>query len=365
MKVVFFVGTTAELIKVMPVMKYFSEHNQEFEVVASGQNNISNSPLLKVCHKDTSDITLSSGPAKQTSLSLLTWFFKTLWRSYRSLSARYKAIKGTRAYFIVHGDTISTVMGALLGKFLGFKVVHIEAGIRSYDWLNPFPEEIDRMIVSTIADVHCCPNEWAVGNIKNSKGVKVNTIQNTLYESLQIAKSQPLDPKYELPILKERFFVFVMHRQENVFDDNLVNYLVSQIEEVSKEIRCLFVIHPLTKEVLTKLNLLQRLIDNQNIEIVERVPYFSFMKILDLAEFLITDGGSNQEEAYYFGKPCLVLRKVTERTEGLGGNVVLSKGDYSIIKSFIQNYKKYKTPPIASDISPSKIILEALNEQKN
>lgn len=366
MKHIFFIGTTAELIKVMPVMKCFSENKTDFEVITSGQNLLTGNPLWQFGNIPIPNVTLSPGPANQTSLSLLWWFFKTLVRGHKILSARYTGSAHStgsarnETYLIVHGDTISTVMGAILGKLLKMRVAHIEAGIRSFSWFSPFPEEIDRMLVSKLADVHLCPNKWAVNNLKNVKGIKVNTQQNTLLDSLYIAQNSQLEDRYNLPILNNKFFVFVLHRQENVFNKKLVTYLINQLLEVTKELPCLFVMHPLTKKILSDLKLYETLTKNPNITITKRLPYFSFMHILEKCEFLITDGGSNQEEAYYLGKPCLVLRKVTERTEGLGENVILSKGKLDVLPSFVKDYTQYQRLPKQPTVSPSSIIWEVL-----
>jgi len=82
------------------------------------------------------------------------------------------------------------------------------------------------------------------------------------------------------------------------------------------------------------------------------------MQVLNAAEFVITDGGSNQEECYYFGKPTLLLRNVTERIEGLKENIVISKNNQSVIDEFIMNYAKYKREPITLNVAPSKIIID-------
>jgi UDP-N-acetylglucosamine 2-epimerase (non-hydrolysing) len=220
---------------------------------------------------------------------------------------------------------------------------------------NPFPEEIDRQIVSFFADSHFCPNSWAVANLKHAHGKKVNTQQNTLYESLKLAQSNAV-PASE----SQKFFILVMHRQENLFNAEFIDYVIKTITEVSATMKCLFVMHPLTKATLSKLGLLETVQNNANIQVVSNVPYVEFMQILARAEFLLTDGGSNQEEAYYLGKPCLILRKATERIEGLHENVVLYNGNGDFIKDFVADYQKYNRPKLEVAVEPSKIILSEL-----
>src|SRR5581483_12192850 len=102
-----------------------------------------------------------------------------------------------------------------------------------------------------------------------------------------------------------------------------------------------FVLHRLTKDFLNEQNLLKEIRANPHVVTVPRLPYFEFIKILSGSEFIATDGGSNQEEAYYLGKPCLILRNVTERVEGLGENALLAKGSNETMVNFVKNYKKY------------------------
>lgn len=100
--------------------------------------------------------------------------------------------------------------------------------------------------------------------------------------------------------------------------------------------------HRLTKNYLKSQNLFPSIKRNSNVVLPERLPYLSFIGLLNAAEFIATDGGTNQEEAYYLGKPCLILRNRTERMEGLGENAVLAHNNWEMISNFINNYKKYR-----------------------
>ncbi|MCB0748256.1 MAG: UDP-N-acetylglucosamine 2-epimerase, partial [Ignavibacteriae bacterium] len=92
--------------------------------------------------------------------------------------------------------------------------------------------------------------------------------------------------------------------------------------------------------------------------LVPRQDFQNFAYITDLAEFVITDGGSNQEELSYIGKPTILFREYTERTEGLEENVVLSKFDHDLIFDFVKNYKDYQRKPLNLKVTPSKLIVE-------
>ena len=121
-----------------------------------------------------------------------------------------------------------------------------------------------------------------------------------------------------------------------------------------------FIMHKITENTLTKLGLYDRVKNNKNITILDRVDYFDFMKILENSLFVITDGGSNQEELAYMGKPALILRKRTERQDGLGENVLLYEGDINKIDEFLNTYEQYKRNPVEMRFSPSDVIADKL-----
>jgi UDP-N-acetylglucosamine 2-epimerase (non-hydrolysing) len=360
-KVYFFIGTVAELIKLVSVMRRFHDLRVPFEIIASGQNNIcSEIELLRLAKaENVKVISISGAPNKQTALSLFVWFFKSMFKGlivfWNTFSRKENRLK--QSWLLVHGDTLSTVQGAILGKIFGFNIGHIEAGLRSFDFLNPFPEELDRVIVSYFADAYFCPNEWSVNNLKMRNGEKINTLQNTLVESLVIA----IDQKKAFPVPEvfgNKYFVFVLHRQENVLNTRLVNFIVNNFLLPLRDMRCIFILYDFTKSVLEKMGLMDEIRKNKNIFVVPRLSYIDFMQVLNASEFVMTDGGSNQEECYYLGKPTLLLRKVTERIEGLGENVIISGHDKLIISSFIKNYSEYRRDPLFGVVLPSKAIVD-------
>lgn len=359
-KIYFFIGTTAELIKMMPVMQACDRRGIAFELIASGQNDISQSELLKYCAKQSPDLVLFQGKIKKSALGLLWWFIRTFLASFWRLRPVFRRHRRGEAVMVVHGDTVSTVMGAMLGRLHGLDVAHVEAGLRSFDYFHPFPEEIDRVITSRLATLHFCPNAWAMGNLKDRRGDKVDTGHNTLLDALALAQAEA-EPSPRIAKLKSApYFVFVLHRQENLFDERLVRDLVGQALKRSAQMRCVFILHHLTEVHLAKLGLLEAVKNAPGVTAFERLPYIEFMQLLAGADHVVTDGGSNQEECYYLGKPCLVLRNVTERTEGLDHNVVLSRLDPVAIVNFLADPGRYARPPVRVDERPSDIIAARL-----
>lgn len=345
----FFIGTEAELIKIFPVYVECQNRGCACHVIASGQNDISKSRILKEFPINGRFVELShEDEIKKTSFGLLLWFLKTKNIAYKMIRSSFSNDELIGKNLIVHGDTVSTFMGALIGKKLHMKVCHVEAGLRSHNLLNPFPEEIDRLLTSQIARVHFAPGAEAEKNLNRAKGLVVNTIENTLKDSLRLSKTMELKSDAVREILdsknkeNEGFFVFVIHRQENLVNTNLVNGAIENVIEASEKLKCVIILHMITELTFEKLGLMEKLKMNKNIILLHRVDYFDFMKLLSAARFVITDGGSNQEELYYMKKPCLIMRKTTERTEGIGKNARLFDGTAEDIKRFIDADSNYK-----------------------
>lgn len=352
-----FAGTTAELIKLVPVMKQLQSLKLPFKVVSSGQNNIIGSSIWSLCDRSsTPEIVFSEKPVKQSVVGLLTWFSLAFYSGVKKLRKAFKQEGATEKWILVHGDTVSTLMGALLGRMLGAKVAHVEAGLRSFNYLKPFPEEICRVFVSRLANVAFCPNDWAVSNLQKFSYPKVNTHANTLMDALRLAASSKRSFKEVYGHLPQRFFVLVLHRQENLFDEEFVKRMVGVVRQKAEKIPCVFIMHGPTKVTLEKLKLYRGLEADRNLYLIPRQEFVDFAALMDRCEFLVTDGGSNQEESFYFGKPCCVLRSETERVEGLNHNVLLSKKDFSEINKFFADPESYRKDESFLDVPPSKII---------
>jgi UDP-N-acetylglucosamine 2-epimerase (non-hydrolysing) len=363
-KIFMFIGTTAELIKLVPIIQQLNKNKKKFVIVASGQNDIHFEEFVHEIGKP--KILYAITPkGKESSLLLFSlWAVRAFFSLLKGMKGYFTGLDKSNSLFLVHGDTVSSLMGSLVAKVYGLKLVHIESGLRSFNFFEPFPEEICRYIISRIADVHFCPNAWALGNLKSVKGEKVNTYQNTLIETFwSMMKTKSYHPLVrQLQKQKKRYFVLVVHRQEHVLfgKKNTSKLLKFLLNKIPKNMTCIFLVHDLSASFIHSLGpvIPQEVVNNM--VRVSRLPYNDFMHLLDGAEFMITDGGSNQEEMYYMGKPCLVLRKHTERIEGVDENVVISRNKESKITYFVQNYKKYMRPPIETTIKPSLIIVNNL-----
>ena len=357
----FFIGTEAELIKLFPVMLKLQDKQISFRIIASGQNDITKSMVLAALNGGKVDLKLSDESSIQkTALGLLKWYIQTNWKQAKAFLAAYPDDDLSHSIIVVHGDTVSTMMGANLGCKLGLKVAHVEAGLRSHNWLNPFPEEIDRVVTSRKARVHFAPGKAPCQNLKRAKGSVIDTMYNTISDSLAYSRTIPCKDDGITKLQNTDYFVFVLHRQENLARKAFVEALMQRIFRQSERMHCVLILHKPTEVALRDLGLLDSILTHQNITALPRVDYFDFMKLLEGAQFVITDGGSNQEELSFMGKPCLILRTHTERQDGIGENVMMYGGNMENVDAFISHFQEYQRAPIQPPFSPAECIADTL-----
>ena len=362
-QIYFFIGTTAEFIKLAPVLRRLKEKRQSYKIVTSGQNTLLFDELERITGKQAVYYEFQIKPPSKTLhpyMQFGIWMFKAVVNYLLFFFREFNGKDRKQIYFIVHGDTISACLGAVIAKLLRVKVVHIESGLRSFKLSEPFPEELCRIVISFLADIHFAPNDWALNNLARQSGTKISTGNNTLIESLNQAKRFLSKSRLPAKLKKKKYFVLVLHRQEHMlFKQELTKKLIRLFSDfASKEVLCVIILHKLTEKFLIKHNMLNKLKKNKHVILLPRLPYLDFVNLLNYSEFIATDGGSNQEEAYFLGKPCVILRDVTERIEGLGENAILSKESIDKVSEFIKDYSKYRRQSIRYNDAPSEKIVE-------
>lgn len=323
-------------------------------------------------HKDTIQATLDTFGLPAPDYTVVNWeteaktktnMGKWFLRMLLSLPRSKKILAGhtgKKSIVLTHGDTFTTWFAALYGKLTRTKVMHVESGLRSFNLWNPFPEEINRLITFRLSDYYVCPGQWAVDNLKKYRGIKINTRMNTQADTISFGLSHADSASIELP--KQKYVVVSIHRYENIFKPERFEKIIIELEKIAQHFKVLIVQHPATFIQLDKLNFRQRLEKNKNIELLPRLEYLPFVKAAKHSEFVITDGGGNQEELYQMGKPTLIFRNETERQEGLGTTAVISKLDPQIITDFVKNYQKYEHQPVSDKSSPSRMIVDVLEK---
>jgi len=224
-------------------------------------------------------------------------------------------------WVIVQGDT-TTVMAASLAAFHArIKIAHVEAGLRTWDKFHPFPEEINRQVVSLVADLHFAPTERARRNLVD-QGIPAQSVDvtgNTVIDTLQWVASQPFDPQ-DGPLASvawnKRILLVTAHRREN---------FGRPIARICEALRRIALAHPDDLEIVYPVHpnpnvyapVHAALASIHNVELLPPLDYQPLIHLLSRCHIVLTDSGGIQEEAPTFGKPVLVLREVTERPEGV------------------------------------------------
>ncbi len=348
-------GTSGELIKIYPLLVAAEVKGLNWTVYSTGQSGVN---FLKQWRQfelpeEKLQFLLRADSDLGSSRQALLWFLKAFFISTSALKAHLNP--GTEV--LVHGDTLSTLLGSFWAKRTGLRLSHVEAGLRSNSLLNPFPEEISRRLVSKLADFHFSPDSWSFENLKKShtRGQIINTQGNTMGEALTLMLKRP--PPANLP--RGAFVLANIHRFENLNSEANWKAIEKALTQAAREAPVYMVLHPSTEQKLISENRKDYL-TQRGIHLIPRMPFHEFAHWLKACEYLVTDGGSNQEECSYLGKPCLILRHFTERQEGLDANCVLSKFDPELISGFLQNPAQFQRPAQSVEFKPSQIILDSL-----
>lgn len=224
---------------------------------------------------------------------------------------------------VVAGDVNSTFACALVAKKLRIPIAHLEAGLRSFD--DRMPEEINRVLTDRISDILLTPSLDGNKNLLN-EGVdpkKIHFVGNIMIDSLieHQKKANASSIKKTLDIQDEEKYILVtLHRPSNVDEMNGLIIILEAFNEIGKVIKIVFPLHPRTHKNIVNLGLYTKLTSIPNIILTDPLGYIDFLKLQKEATLILTDSGGIQEEATFFGVPCLTLRENTERpitiTEG-------------------------------------------------
>lgn len=230
---------------------------------------------------------------------------------------RYEAhlLEKQPAATVVFGDVNSTVACALAAVKLGIPVVHVEAGLRSFD--RTMPEEINRIVTDTLSDLLLVSEHSGMENLRR-EGVengKVHLVGNVMIDTLVRELPRALDKKTYLRygFNKKEYALLTLHRPSNVDDSEILGRILDVVIALSKEIPVIFPAHPRTCKLLSEFHLEHLVIDAENLHLVAPLPYHDNLCLMANAKVVLTDSGGMQEETSYLRVPCLTLRENTER----------------------------------------------------
>jgi UDP-N-acetylglucosamine 2-epimerase (non-hydrolysing) len=265
---------------------------------------------------------------------------------------------------IVQGDTTSAFASSLAAYYLKIPIAHVEAGLRTFNKYQPYPEEINRRMISHIVDLHFAPTQKARENLlsegidKKKIFVTGNTVVDTLQWTLRRINKEREHIRSQirkiLPLISfdaDRVILVTGHRREN-FGEGLNNICraILNITRIYPDIQIVYPVHynPNVREKVFNI-----LGGKKNIHLVEPLRYELFVYLMDLAHIILTDSGGVQEEAPSLGRPVLIMRNVTERTEALDAGVAKLVGtDPRVIVSEIR--KLLEKPDYYAQMSRAK-----------
>lgn len=355
-----FVGTKAQFIKMAPIMHELDRRGLPYNFIDAGQHAAFTGNLTRQFGLREPDVFLREESTNiDNTFQAINWAAQALGHiAFQREKIYHRVFRGEEGICLVHGDTLTTLISLLYAKRCGINVAHIEAGLRSYHWLDPFPEEMIRRIAMRYSDILFSPSEWAFENLRKMgythKSVKLgsNTIVDTLRYSLKHMNGQKRPP--------EPYVVVTIHRLETIYSSSRLMMLVALLERIAVDRKVVFVLHPPTHNRLVRVGLYTRILENKAIEAVPLQPYFAFIDLLAGAEFVVTDGGSIQEESYFLNVPCLIMRSTTERQEGLGENAYLAMFNQDRIEQFLASFSTFRMARTDDDVRPSAAIVEHL-----
>ena len=307
-KVSFILGTRPEAIKLAPLIQTFIK-SEDFsvKVILSGQHDQMVSQVMKI-FKLKEDINLGMLKKCHSIDDLTSEIIKELGKIFS---------KEKPDLIFVQGDTSTALAAALSAFFHKIPIAHIEAGLRTNNIYSPFPEEANRRIISQIATLHFAPTKSAVQNLA-SNGIKNNVFNsgNSVIDALDLAlKENNINILKKLNIEANKYILVTVHRREN-WGKAIAN-ISKGILKIIKQNKELKIIFPLHKNPSVRDKFYEFLKDNENILLIDPLPYMEFIYILKNSYLVITDSGGIQEEASSLGKPFVILRNSTERPEVL------------------------------------------------
>jgi len=292
-------GTRPELIKIIPIMNKFKEKKVAFKTLFTGQHEDLIKDFFKYIEKpdfEFTDIMTHGQTLNELSSKIL-------------LKSNKLFIDNVFSNVMVQGDTTTALTIALSAFHFKIPVIHLEAGLRTNDKYSPFPEEINRRLISQITSIHLCPTALSVKNLEKEQITRnVHLVGNTVVDIYKyiFENTTPSIKLQELLIQHHKSYIIVtLHRRENRGDKMLSMW--EQLNELSSEYNFIYITHPSlpdSKQIL-----------NNNITLIEPQDYESMIHLISNSKGIITDSGGLQEEAVCAMKKVLVCRDTTERPE--------------------------------------------------
>jgi len=349
-----FIGTKAQYIKTAPLLRLMDAESVDYRLIDSGQHADLSRDLRVELGIREPDVVLASGGDINSVGQAVMWSGRLSGRLVSSSKLKSDVFNNQDGICVVHGDTPSTLLAALMARRAGLDVAHLEAGLRSNNYTQPFPEELIRIATMRLSRYLFAPDDAAMANLE-AMGLSdraTPTLANSSVEALAFAVS-------ETKVASIGPAVATMHRVENLKRKERVKGFVELLLEIISTYPVLLVLHGPTKPTLEKSGALAALRE-AGVETTDLIAHNEFTKALAAAPLVVTDGGSIQEECALLGVPTLLWRGKTERSDGLGANVVLSNYQTDVTETFLSDPEAFRREPLGLDADPSRIVLDTL-----
>lgn len=315
MKIVTIVGARPQFIKAAMVSRAIQEHNKK------NNSSINEFILHTGQHYDTNmnEIFFNS-----LNIPRPTWQLQCGNKQYGEMTGKMLIeieqilLNNRPDYVLVYGDTDSTLAGALAASKLLIPIVHVEAGLRSFN--KKMPEEINRVLTDHIAYLLCCPTTTAVRHLANEGITKgVYHVGDVMYDATllfgELAETSSTILK-RLKLIDKRFKLCTIHRAENTNQKEHLSQIIDALLEISSTSAPIVIpLHPRTRSFLEQFNLLSSLQQKKGIYLIPPVDYIDMIMLEKHASTILTDSGGIQKEAYFHRTPCITLRNETEWIE--------------------------------------------------
>lgn len=352
MKILTILGARPQFIKAAPVSRVLRKHMEE-KIIHTGQHYDANMSdiFFEELHIPKPDYHLGVGSGnhgKQTGEMLA--------------KIEEIVLNEQPDYLMVYGDTNSTLAGALVAAKLHVPVIHIEAGLRSFN--KKMPEEINRIMTDHVSEYLFCPTDTAIENLTNENIThNVFNIGDVMYDAVlynrELAKEKS-NILAEAGLTAKEYHLITIHRAENTDDiENMKNILdaFSKIEEVK-----VWPIHPRTKHKLAEYGL--NLGDVPNLKVIDPVGYLDMLTLEANAKKIVTDSGGVQKEAYFMKVPCVTIREQTEWVETLSGEAnILTGTDTEKILAAVQKEVNPEYKEVFGDGQASEKIVDMISKK--
>lgn len=360
MKIINVVGARPNFMKIAPLMAEYTRHDRiEPLLVHTGQHY--DEKMSDLFFRDLGipqpDVNLGVGSGSHAVQTA------EIMRAFESVVLEHRPDA-----VLVVGDVNSTIACGLVAVKLCVKLIHVEAGLRSFD--RSMPEEINRVLTDSISDLLFCTERTGVDNLL-AEGVapaKVHMVGHvmidTLLHHLEKARQSPIldDLRRQGCLNGDGFAVLTLHRPSNVDDPVIFSRILDALAVIQQDMPILFPVHPRTRKNIVSLGFQARLESMANLHLLDPVGYLDFLKLQASARVVLTDSGGIQEETTILKVPCLTLRENTERpiTATIGSNQVVGTDTQKIVAAYRNavsgNWRPPQIPPLWDGHAAERIV---------